>query len=173
MLKENTAISKFLRITHYLEDGLLVTLLAMMIGLAVSQILLRNFFSSGITWATPLLGILVLWIGLTGSIVASRKKNHISINVLSHYLSKKMALLAEIVVEFFTAIVSSIITYHSIRFVASEYDENIIVFESIPAWICELIIPVAFAIIAVRYCAHAVENIKLFYTLSLNKSPNT
>lgn len=172
MYKENTTTSKFLRITHYLENGLLVTLLAVMIGLAVSQILLRNFFGSGITWATPLLGILVLWIGLAGSIVASREKNHISINVLSHYLPKKTALFAQIAVEFFTAIVCSIITYHSIRFVVSEYNENTLAFESIPAWICILIIPVAFAIISVRYFAHAVESIKRLYTLSLNKSSN-
>jgi len=149
------------RITHYVEDGLLVTLLASMIGLAVTQIFLRNFFNSGITWAAPLLGILVLWIGLAGSIVASRQKNHISINVLSPYLSKKMAQWAEIIVELFTAIVSSIITYHSIRFVISEYDANEIAFESIPTWVCELIIPGAFAIISLRYFAHSIENIKL------------
>jgi len=168
----NTTISKILRITNYLEDGLLVSLLATMIGLAVSQIFLRNFFNSGITWAAPLLGILVLWIGLAGSMVASRQKNHISINVLSHYLSKKAALLTEIIVELFTAIVSSIITYHSVRFVVSEYEANEIAFNFVPAWICELIIPVAFAIISLRYCAHAIENIVRFSVQSSDKRPN-
>jgi len=162
-----------MRLTHYLEDGLLVTLLAAMIGLAVTQIVLRNFFGGGFSWATPLLGILVLWIGLAGSIVASRKKNHISINVLSRYLSKKTAIVAEIIVDFFTAVVSGVVAYHSYRFVSSEYEENINAFESIPAWVCELIIPIAFALISLRYLAHVMENIRQLYRNKPKMSANT
>jgi len=173
MHKGNNTNFGFLRLTHYLEDGLLVAILATMIGLAVSQIFLRNFFGQGISWATPMLGILVLWVGLAGSIVASRKKNHISINVLSRYLSKKMALFADIVVELFTTVIAGIISYHSVNFVMAEYEDKMMAFDAVPAWICELIIPVAFAVIALRYLAHALENIKVLYALTKPKSSDT
>jgi len=169
MYRNNPTISKFLRATHYLEDGLLISLLGTMIVLAVSQIFMRNFFSSGFSWASPLLGILVLWLGLAGSIVASRQKNHISIDILSRYLSKKASLLAEVCTDFFTAIVSGVIAYHSVRFVMSEYEYNVIAFDSIPAWICELIIPVAFTIICLRYFAQAIENLILFSSRKIKK----
>ena len=162
MDRNNPHISKLRRFVHFFEDGILVALLASMTGLAISQIFLRNFFNTGISWASPLLGILVLWIGLAGSIVASRQKNHISINVLSNYLSKNGKLIAEAVVELFTAIVSGIITYHSVRFVLSEYEYEVIAFNSIPAWICELILPVAFGMITLRYLVHSIDDFSQF-----------
>ena len=162
MDRKNPTISKILRIEHHIEDGILIALLASMTGLAISQIFLRNFFNTGFSWASPLLGILVLWVGLSGSIVASRQKNHISINVLSNYLPKNGQLIAEAVVELFTAIVSGIIAYHSARFVLSEYEYEVIAFNSVPAWICELILPVAFGMIALRYLAHSIDDFKQF-----------
>lgn len=167
MHEDKKQTSGILRITHYLEDGLLVILLAAMIILSVSQILLRNFFDSGIVWAQPLLGVLVLWIGLAGSIVASRQKNHISINILSHYLGNRGKLIAEIIIELFTSIVSGIVAYHAGRFVISEYEYKAMAFENVPAWVCELILPVAFSMICLRYFAHAANNLVLF----LNRKP--
>jgi len=162
MDRNNPTISKILRAEHILEDGLLILLLASMTRLAISQIFLRNFFNTGISWASPLLGILVLWIGLAGSIVASRQKNHISINILSHYLPKNGQLIADAVVELFTAVISGIITYHSARFVLSEYEYKVIAFDSIPAWICELILPIAFGMITLRYLAHSLDDFSQF-----------
>lgn len=158
MSRDKINSTRFQRLSHFIEDGLLVTLLGSMICLAVSQIILRNFFGTGITWAAPLLGILVLWIGLAGSIVATRKNNHIAINVLSQYLPKKGRLLSETFIMLFTAIVSGIITWHSVRFVMSDYKFDVIAFESIPAWVCELIIPVAFGLMTLRYLAHSLDN---------------
>ena len=57
---------------HRAEDALLVILLTAMIVLACTQILLRNFFDSGIVWIDPLLRVMVLWLGLVGATVATR-----------------------------------------------------------------------------------------------------
>ena len=46
---------------HRAEDALLVLLLSVMIGLASTQILLRNLLDSGFVWIDPLLRVLVLW----------------------------------------------------------------------------------------------------------------
>ena len=56
---------------HRVEDALLVILLSLMILLAATQILLRNFFDLGFVWADPLLRALVLWLGLIGATVAT------------------------------------------------------------------------------------------------------
>lgn len=159
MHEEKSPASGIVRITHIVEDGLLIGILAIIIVISVSQIFLRNFFDSGLSWAPPLLGILVLWVGLAGSIVASRKNHHISINILSRYLTKKGKSVAEILIALFTSCICGVIAYHSARFVISEYEYNSMAFDNVPAWVCEIILPVAFTVIALRYLAHAVSEI--------------
>jgi TRAP-type C4-dicarboxylate transport system permease small subunit len=149
--------NRFLRIVSFVEDAILIVLLTAMIGLAVAQILLRNFFESGIAWADPLLRALVLWIGLTGALVATRLDNHISINVLNRYLTPRAKLLARVFVDFFTAAVCGVVAYHATRLVVLEYGSGTIAFEPVPAWLVELVIPVAFGVMAVRYLAQGVQ----------------
>ena len=69
-----------------IEDGLLVVLLTGMIGLGVAQILLRNLWQTSLSWGDPLLRIALLWLTLLGAIVATRDRNHIRIDLLSHFL---------------------------------------------------------------------------------------
>ena len=78
-----------LRLIHALENGLLYTLVAGLLGLALYQIVLRNAFGGGIYWADPLLRVMVLWMALVGAMVATREGGHISIDVLNHYLGEK------------------------------------------------------------------------------------
>src|SRR4030067_3823713 len=78
-------------------DGFLVALLAAMIGFAATQILLRNVFDSGITWAEPLVRLLVLWVGLARAIEATRQNDLIAINLLLRFLSERQRELARAV----------------------------------------------------------------------------
>ena len=72
---------------NYLEDGLIVLILFMMIGLAVYQIILRNLFSSSLVWVEPLLQNAVLWVGLLGAMIASRRDEHIRIDLINNRLT--------------------------------------------------------------------------------------
>jgi len=84
-MKKN--IRTLLMLVHRLEDGVLVALLLTMISLAVSQIVLRNGFDTGITWADSLLRVLVLWIALIGALVATRQQQHINIDLISRFFT--------------------------------------------------------------------------------------
>ena len=53
-------------ILHRVEDAILVGLLLTMIGMAVTQIFLRNLFEAGIVWSDVLVRILVLLDQLQG-----------------------------------------------------------------------------------------------------------
>ena len=61
-----------------LEDALLVALLGVLLLLASTQILLRNLFDAGLTWADPLLRVLVLWLGLLGARVSRPRQRILS-----------------------------------------------------------------------------------------------
>ncbi|VAW53165.1 hypothetical protein MNBD_GAMMA05-1713 [hydrothermal vent metagenome] len=122
-----------------------------MIILAVYQIFSRNLLSEGVVWIDPLLRTLVLWIGLTGAVVATRTDKHIKIDVFAKYLPTKLLPFIQRSVYFFTLLVCLLISWHAARFVMSEYEYGTIAFSGTPAWVTAIIIPVSFCLIAVRY----------------------
>ena len=136
------------------ETFFLLFFLFTAILLASSQIILRNFFDSGIFWADSALRILVLWIGMIGAMFASRNKKHIRIDVLSHYLPENIRNNIWRVTEFITAIVCAIVAYYSIQFVQYEYEDGLIAFANVPVWLCETIIPIAFIVMSLRYLCY-------------------
>lgn len=150
-MKLKATLKNVNRYINHLEDAFLVGLLSSLIVLASTQIMLRNVFDSGISWAEPLLKILVLWVGLTGAMVATRYEQHITINVLTRYLPHPLQQLSGLFTSLFTSIVSAIISYHGARLVVMDMQEGSIAFANIPNWWCELIIPLAFAVIALRF----------------------
>lgn len=154
--KNHKSIVCLLRLAHTLEDSFLAILLTAMIGLAGVQIILRNFFDSGLSWVDPLLRLLVLWVGLAGAMVATREDHHISIDVFIRSLPPRVKLAVRVFVDIFTATVTAVIAYHAARMVQMDREAEIIAFADVPAWICELIIPLAFGVIAWRYAIYAV-----------------
>ena len=143
--------NKFIRSINAIEDGLLVVILSSMIILAVSQIISRNLFGQGVVWIDPLLRTLVLWIGLSGAVVATRFDHHIKIDVFTKYFPTHTVKIIHRFVYLFTLSVCLLIAWHAARFVYSEYEYGTIAFSGIPAWITALIIPLSFTLIAIRY----------------------
>jgi len=148
------------KILQRLEDSVLVGLLLLMIGMAVTQIFLRNLFGAGIVWSDVMLRILVLWVGLIGAMVASRRDNHIAIDLLDRYLPERAKVYTDFVVRLFTALISMIVAYYSLSFVQMEFADGSIAFAGVPTWLCEAIIPFAFAVIALRYFLLSFVNLK-------------
>jgi TRAP-type C4-dicarboxylate transport system permease small subunit len=133
------------------EDGLMAILLSATILLAASQILLRNLFDSGLIWADPTLRIMVLWLAMLGAIAATREDRHIRIDLLSHKISKKGRLVLSLLNNTFSALVCGIITWHAVRFVYMEWQAGSKLFASLPAWLGEIIIPIGFGIMTLRF----------------------
>ncbi|MBT3175498.1 MAG: TRAP transporter small permease [Desulfobacula sp.] len=161
--KRKSFSQNIVKLLQTIEDGILIGLLLLMIFVAVLQIFLRNLFDSGILWGDPLVRTLVLWIGLIGAMVASRNNHHISIDVISRYLPDNIKKLTDIIISIFTSLVCAVMAYYSLVFVVMEKNDGALSFAAVPAWICESIIPVSFAIISFRYILFSLTSItKLF-----------
>ena len=145
---------------HRLEDAILVGLLLIMIGMAVTQIFLRNLFEAGIVWSDVMVRILVLWVGLIGAMVASRHDNHIAIDILDRYLPERAKVYANFVIKLFTALICTIAAYYSLLFVQMEFADGGMAFAQVPTWLCEAIIPFSFSVIALRYFLLSFMNLK-------------
>lgn len=150
---------------HWCEDALLVIMLLSMILIAFTQIILRNFFDSGLVWADPLVRVLVIWVALAGAMVAGRKNSHIAIDVLTPWLRGRMLQLARGISTLFTTTVCALMFYHSLEFVTSERIDGAIAFAGVPVWVCESIIPIAFGVLSLRFL------LSFLLVLSQNETP--
>lgn len=145
------------RIIAAIEDGLLSLLLGAVILLAFTQIALRNLADISFSWADPLLRVVVLWLALIGAIAATRDDNHIRIDLLSRYLPESFGKFLKRITDLFSALISGALAWHSARFVVMEQADGAIAFSNIPVWLFELILPLGFGIIALRFLINAIH----------------
>lgn len=157
--QEEKLLARLERFGRYFENSLLCFLLGLMITIGSMQIIQRNFFSTAFSWSDELLRLLVLWLGLVGAIAASRDDKHITIDILSRFLSGKRNLILRLVLDFFTAATCSVLAWYGTRFIRMESEFGATVLVDLPAWIFEAIIPVAFGLIAYRYALFFCKNL--------------
>jgi TRAP-type C4-dicarboxylate transport system permease small subunit len=152
----------FLRFITLVEDTMLVGLLSGMILIAAAQILLRNFLDMGLAWGDQALRVLVLWLGLVGAVVSSRENKHINMDVLLRYFAEPAKAASRGICGLFTAGVCAVVAYNAGRFVYSDYKAGIAVLGKIPVWILELILPLGFGLIALRYVVFSAGQLSYF-----------
>ncbi|MBQ75808.1 MAG: C4-dicarboxylate ABC transporter permease [Gammaproteobacteria bacterium] len=143
---------------HRFEDGALISALASMLILAIVQIALRNILDTGFLWVESFLRILVLWVAILGAMVATREKNHINIDALSRYAPRGLRLVLQLCTSLFAAVTCAIVSWYSIEFIQFEYEDQTIAFASVPTWVCQSILPIGFAVMAVRFAYGAVAD---------------
>lgn len=145
------SLVRFINNLRRIEDGLLAATLIIMLVLAAGQIVLRNLFDSGVIWSEPVLKLLVLWATLLGAMVATRERNHINIDLLTRFLSPRLQRLQQYLVAWFSAAILLLMAYESLRFVIAEYQDGTRVIGSFPSWVAELILPIGFTSIGLRF----------------------
>lgn len=163
-------LGRILTVACRIEDGILVALLALMIVLAAGQILLRNFFGAGIIWGDMLVRVLVLWIGLFGAMIATRQNAHISIDLVARYLPTRLDLPVKAGVQLFAAGVCALAAFYSFVFVQAEYYDGGMAFGQVPVWVCEAIMPLAFAVMSLRYLMMSLMRFKAVFTTNSTNS---
>lgn len=133
-----------------LEIGLLALLLGSLIFFGCLQILLRNFFHRGIIWADPLMRHIVLWLGCLGGVMATSRLRHISIDIFSRFLPARLLKWRDSMVYLATAAAGSVLGMAALRLVVDEKAFGEEGFLGLDVWTLQLILPVAFFLIAYR-----------------------
>jgi C4-dicarboxylate transporter DctQ subunit len=133
------------------EKFLVVVLLSVMILLAFLQIVLRNALSTGVSWGDPLVRYLVLWVGFIGASLATKEEKHITIELLSRWFSGNSAFYFKMLSQLVSAIICGLLTFAGSTFVRNEAQMGGVAFIKIPNWIPEMIIPITFALMTLRF----------------------
>lgn len=153
-------MNRILRILGTVEDAILASVLGVMIIMASVQIVLRNVFDTGLLWADPMLRVSVLWVGMLGAMAATRDDRQISVDVLSRFLPSRWNARVRILTDIFTAVVAGFFSWHASRLVIEDHASGMTAFSWVPVWACELILPVAMAIISIRYAIYAWKHLR-------------
>jgi C4-dicarboxylate transporter DctQ subunit len=141
------------------ETAILVVLLAVMVLLDFTQVVLRNVFSSGITWVDTFLRQMVLWIAFLGASLAVQNRRHLSIDVLTRFLSEPGKRVARLVTDLFATVVCLAFLKASLKFVSSELAHGSTIFLDLPTWYFEVIIPVGYTMLAFRFFLKSLEDV--------------
>ena len=153
-----------LRTISWVEETFLCLLLISMIILACVQIFLRFFFSGGLSWADPLLRYMVIWAGLFGAAVATKNGKHINIDIISHLLPDRFKPWLQVLLNLFSAGVCSALTYAAINFVRDEATYGGRGLLNIPSWGLNLVFPLAFGIISLRFIILTFNNLGFVFS---------
>jgi TRAP-type C4-dicarboxylate transport system permease small subunit len=139
------------------ETILVTILLALMILMAFSQVVLRNFFDTGIDWSDALVRYLVVWVTFVGAAIATKEGKHISVDLLSRWLTGTSTMAIQALSNFFSAVICSLLTVAAAKFIWFEAQMGSTAFLNLPVWVPELIMPITFGLMTLRFLMGTIE----------------
>lgn len=151
-----TRARRSLVLLRHIENGLLSALVLLLVVLAGGQILLRDLFHTGLSFADPLMRQLVLWTGMLGALAAVRDDKHIALDVLQRFLQPRAQKATRILTLGFAAVVCAMLAYYCYAMVQVDFGgATPSPLAGLPAWTAELILPAGFGLMALRFVLRA------------------
>jgi TRAP-type C4-dicarboxylate transport system permease small subunit len=133
------------------EKILVVVFLSTLMLTAFLQIILRNFFATGISWGDVLIRYLVLWVAFIGAALATREGRHINMEVFSRWASDRGRVYLNRISHLCSAGICGVLTYAAIKFIQFEVQMGSTTILGLPIWVPELIIPLTFGLMTFRF----------------------
>lgn len=127
-----------------------------MVLLPTVQIIMRNFFASGIIWGDSFVRTMVLFVTMIGSMAATRDNSHIRIDIAKHFLKNAYFRPIERLVNLVVAAICLLMSWYCLQFTLAEYDLGTVVFLALPGWVVQMVLPFSFFIMATRFLLQAV-----------------
>ncbi len=147
-----------------IEEWLLVLIVLFMVVLAFLQVILRNIFAQNLMWGDPLLRHLVLWVGFIGASLATKENKHINIDAMSRFLKGKIKIIVQMFINLIAMTASMVLCNAAIDFIIMEKEYGGPIFSNVPAWYFQIIIPIGFGLMSLRFLIQAVEQAYLLFS---------
>ncbi len=119
------------------------------------ELVLRTLFNTGIPGSSGYVQNLALWVGFLGAMIASRDRRHLNLSTdmvsLPPWLRRVTGSLKAAV----STAVAAGLFWASLRFVQAEMESPVRIGGWLPIWAVEAVLPLAFAIITLRFVTQA------------------
>ncbi|RFF27962.1 MULTISPECIES: TRAP transporter small permease [unclassified Wenzhouxiangella] len=145
------------RSIRWIESGTLTVLFLILLLLGLADIGFRALAGMTLPWIDAAMRAVVLWLVMTGAVVATGRLRHIRIGVLECRLPAVAVVWLRRVLFAATALICLALTWTSLDIVALEYEFQAVAFLNVPMWVVRVIIPIGFAMMAARFLAWAVS----------------
>ncbi|MBU4319195.1 MAG: TRAP transporter small permease subunit [Proteobacteria bacterium] len=103
-----------------MEKAAVVLIFSLLVLMTLFNILSRNLFQVSFQGILEFSPALILWVTLMGSSLALKENRHIKIEVLLRFVSKRFRYYARILTSVFGMVITGVLFYASLEFVASE-----------------------------------------------------
>jgi len=133
-----------------------LTLAALMV-LPIIEVICRKLFQGGVPGGSALQQHLVLIIGLLGGMFAARDRRLLSLSTLTNFLKGRWQWFARMFSSAFAAGITVFLCLAAIQLVQSERAGGKLLLPGVPLWTVQLIMPLGFAVIALRLLWHAAD----------------
>ena len=138
-----------MKILHRLEDHFVSCLLALMVVVPIAEIVVRRF-DVGIPGALPLVQHLTLWVGFLGAAIAAREDKLLSLATGEFIPEGRWRDYAQVFTHAVGALVSIMLAFASAELVLIEKEGGIDIAAGVPVWFGQVVMPIAFAMLALR-----------------------
>ncbi len=146
---------RWLVAVHGVETGLLVSALALMVLLPVSEVLRRMGLPWGVQGADDFLRHLTLLVGMLGGMIAARENRLLALSSLPQFLTGWKKRAAAKISGGFSALVTFCLMAAAAQFVLGEKEVGHKLAYGIPTWWVQAAMPVGFGLIGWRLLWHA------------------
>lgn len=137
------------RFLHRLEDGVSIVLLGAMVLLPLAEIVVRQL-GTGIPGALPFEQHLTLWVAFLGAALAAREGRLLALATGNFLPEGRFRAVAAVFTGGVSAMIATLLGAASLDLVQIEREGGIEMAAGVPVWVGQAIMPVGFAILALR-----------------------
>jgi C4-dicarboxylate transporter DctQ subunit len=147
-----------MRWLEHLEEGLIALLMAAMTVVAFAQVVARYGFNYSFVWALELNGVLFAWLIFLGMSYGVRVGAHIGIDALVRTLGPRTARALGLVAAGLGVVYALIVAGGGWQYVRKMYEVGILMQDMpVPQWLPRAILPLGFALLALRFAQAFVQ----------------
>lgn len=138
------------RVLAFVEDSVASLALLAMIVLPLAEIVARRAAGRGIPGSGPIVQHLTLWVGFLGAAIAAREGKLIALATTTFLPAGLWRRAADILGAAFGACAATVLAAGATRMVTMEREAGTNIGAGIQAWVAQLVLPIAFGLIALR-----------------------
>lgn len=134
-------------VRDHFEEIVAGTFMVVMSLTTFANVLARYLFNSPIQWAEELARYAFIWVVFMGAVVCTKRKRHITIDILLSALPSRVSAWVRVVADLCTLAVALAIVYYGAKLTAAA--TQITATLRVPHYVVYIVVPVSAALIAV------------------------
>jgi C4-dicarboxylate transporter DctM subunit len=132
------------------ENSIALIAMAGIIVIPLAEIVLRKWFATGIPGAAPFAQHLTMWVGMLGAAIAARDGKLLSLATGEFLAHSRTADVAKFLAALVGSAVATVFAVGGINLVNLDRVDGTEIAAGIPVWVADLVLPIAFGLIAAR-----------------------